>query len=222
MASIDPKIWGSSAWILLHDISFYVAESEKNGDHYAMKDAKRFFMILRGVLPCIRCQLSYDGHLLNMPFPKDGRDLPKWVFDLHNRVNDNRNHASKQDTHTHTHRLQWSSWSVSYKADLANRRLKDIWPFIQSVVEIYPYGNKFEVSIYRHNIREFFKLLWNFLKNMEGYSKDMLLIEDHVNMNEIDNNIGSRSKLLKWVTDMGRKAHILSKKYSNCDKVCSV
>lgn len=212
MASIDPKIWGSSAWKLLHDISFYVEGRAAEGDYGAMKDARRFFMVLRGVLPCMKCQLSYDRHLLNLPFPQHGAALPRWVFELHNRVNDRLDKRSGKHT--------WAEWSASYRQGISRRRLKDIWPFVQSVAEIYPHGSRYEVGIYRHNVREFFGLLWSFLRNMEGYSRDMLLIEGQVDMKSLEDNIGSRRRLLGWVTDMGRKAHILSKKHSNCDNRC--
>lgn len=169
-------------------------------------------MILRHVLPCTACQLAYDQHLLHLPYPKDPADLPRWVFDLHHRVNG-------------TTRPLWETWSASYPKHLNTSRLKDIWPFLQSVAMCYPTGKRTsynEVGLYQKYVGEFLEMLWEFLANMKGYDKDVKHIQDMIGKNNLHQNIQSRKVFQKWITDIGRKIHIFAaqSQTSSCENIC--
>lgn len=209
MASIDPKLWGPSAWLLLHDVSFYIAA--KNNAK-SLQDIKPFFMSLRHILPCIRCQLSYDMHLLHLPFPTKSKDLPKWVYDLHNRVNDT---IAKNIT-----KPMWNTWSIEYKRDLTSHKLKDIWPFIQSIAETYPSGSNYEIRVYQENVEIFFKILWDLLRNMKGYSTEIKHIEMMLLPKELDKNIQTEKLFKEWITNIGRTVHIAYEKHYQCSNTC--
>ncbi len=86
------KIWGPHFWETLHCVSFgYPLEPTEQHK----KDYKAFFMSVGNVLPCRYCRESYtifinteersklkDEHL------KDRECLTKWVYKLHQRVNE--------------------------------------------------------------------------------------------------------------------------------------
>ena len=218
MGSIDPKLWGAPAWLLLHDISFYIAEKDTNNDK--MKSAKEFFMLLRHVLPCERCQVSYDMHLLYLPFPKKAKDLPKWVFDLHNRVNDTR--ASSQ-RYSREDRPIWNQWQKTYEMERKQHTLVTIWPFIQSIITVYPREKGYEQTIYIESVKRFFKLLFVFLQEMEGYTENMLPVKDIFTQKNIEKNIGSREDFQHFITNIGRTIHAETKNISSkCDQHCKV
>lgn len=203
MASIDPDLWGPSGWRLLHDLSFYGAEAGPS----TYRKIHRFFMLLQHILPCTKCQLAYDQHLLDLPYPKNSKDLPRWVFDLHHRVNG-------------TTRPHWETWHTSYSRV---HSLRDIWPFLQSVAMSYPPGRstECEVALYQRHAAEFFGLLWGFLAEMPEYDKDMQHIQGMIGAEDLFQNIRSRGAFQKWVTSIGRSVHALTSTVpSKCDDDC--
>jgi len=211
MNNIDPKIWGSSAWLLLHDISFYIASVR---DEKIMKQAKEFFMILRHILPCERCQVSYDIHLLYLPFPKKMTDMPKWVFDLHNRVNNTRKESADSPI--------WNTWQKTYQIEMEHHTMINIWPFIQSIATIYPHSTGYDQDIYKESVKRFFELLFIFLKNLKGYSGDILLLKDIFNQEKIEDSIGSRIQFQNLVTSAGRKIHAQTINHNTCEEKCKM
>tara|TARA_B100000965_G_scaffold22800_1_gene17186 strand:- start:3560 stop:3937 length:378 start_codon:yes stop_codon:yes gene_type:complete len=79
---ISPNLWGPSGWIFLHYITFGFRECDKEG--YA-----QFFNYLGNVIPCRFCRESYKILLEQMPPDVSSRDaLIKWLWDIHNKVND--------------------------------------------------------------------------------------------------------------------------------------
>lgn len=74
---MDPNIWGPSAWIILHRLSFLF----KNID-----ESEQFYKSLEFILPCGNCRYNYKSHTLNIKFPNDIKNLSKWVYKLHNRI----------------------------------------------------------------------------------------------------------------------------------------
>jgi hypothetical protein len=202
MASIHPRVWGPSAWHLLHDVSFYIAGSDD-----AWPIAREFFMLLRHLLPCVRCQLSYDTHLLHLPFPSKKEELPRWVFDLHNRINDS--NGVKE-------RPVWSEWHIEYPRGMGGRGLRDIWPFVQSIAETYPSGSRIDVKMYQKSASRFLVLLWEMLSNMKGYKHDMELLGDLLHKNTVH----SRRAFQSWITQIGRKMHYTQGDFTKCDETC--
>ena len=73
---MDTRFWGPSGWQLYHLIALS-AES----DH---KVYVRFFRAMNSVLPCKYCRESATQFLEE---DCDMSDLPRWMYDLHNKVN---------------------------------------------------------------------------------------------------------------------------------------
>ena len=88
------KIWGPHLWLSLHTITFGYPDNpnmdEKN-NYY------QFFKSLAFVLPCKYCRDSYthfintEPTVLTMQIFDERNKLTKWLYDLHNRVNDKLN-----------------------------------------------------------------------------------------------------------------------------------
>jgi hypothetical protein len=88
----SPDIWGPPTWFLLHLFAqnFPVDATEKQRRGYM-----RFFRSLCYVLPCWGCRVSYASFVRQHPRIKitpdkfrDRKSVTKWVFDLHNAVNE--------------------------------------------------------------------------------------------------------------------------------------
>ena len=86
--SIKPAIWGPHGWKFLH----YVSLGYPNSPSYEDKsNYKQFYHSLQHVLPCEKCAMNYKQNLVKLPIDNhlENRDsLVKWVFDIHNLVND--------------------------------------------------------------------------------------------------------------------------------------
>lgn len=84
------KIWGESGWVMCHSITFgYPLDPS---DHDKIK-YKLFFEMLGEVLPCKYCRESYLKFISEGPTAltenklKNRESLTKWLYDLHNQVN---------------------------------------------------------------------------------------------------------------------------------------
>lgn len=79
---MDTRYWGPSGWKLLHSITFSYEEKIK-------KQYTEFFNVIAFILPCKFCRKSYSEYLLNDPVDASSKDaLTKWLWRIHNRVND--------------------------------------------------------------------------------------------------------------------------------------
>ena len=89
------KIWGPPMWTALHSITFGYPVSPTN-DH--KKYYKTFFESVGDILPCRYCRESYkefitesgqNYELTDSVF--DNREsLSRWLYNLHNRINNKR------------------------------------------------------------------------------------------------------------------------------------
>jgi hypothetical protein len=79
---MDTRFWGPSAWQLFHLISF---KSEHPDDVLNM---------MKDVLPCRFCRESTTQFVKEHPLRGDPG---KWLYDLHNRVNDKLRKQAKED-----------------------------------------------------------------------------------------------------------------------------
>jgi len=88
------RLWGPSGWLFLHCVTFgYPFKIDPNNPEHLEKqnDYYRFFYYLGKVLPCKYCRNSYmEFFANNSPMSKLGsrRELAKWLYDVHNLVND--------------------------------------------------------------------------------------------------------------------------------------
>lgn len=88
---LKTSIWGPPTWEALHCITFNYPQKPTKEDK---KNYKLFFESLQYVLPCSECKKHYAKNIkneseLNKAF--ESRDsLTKWLYKLHNKVNDDR------------------------------------------------------------------------------------------------------------------------------------
>lgn len=97
--SLDPSMWGSALWKVLTGISFGLKDALH--DKALPEEVVTLFAVLGGILPCTFCRASYHKftyELLASPSSSADlkqllsklvcSDLPRFVYDLHNKVND--------------------------------------------------------------------------------------------------------------------------------------
>jgi hypothetical protein len=85
--NINPRIWGSHAWIFLHTVALSYPENPSLSDKKIYKD---FFYSLKTVLPCEKCSDNFRLHMEEMPiddYLKNNDTLFEWVIKLNNIVN---------------------------------------------------------------------------------------------------------------------------------------
>jgi hypothetical protein len=94
-SSMHPCIWGPSAWKFLHAITFNYPEQPTESD---IRSVIEFFRSLPSVLPCDLCSKHLLQNYKNLP-PEDHTQnratLVRWLFDLHNKVNESLNKPIK-------------------------------------------------------------------------------------------------------------------------------
>lgn len=85
---MDTRFWGPSAWQLLHLVAY-----EPLTPHHEL-----FFNAMKDVLPCKFCRASTSEFMeKELPLHPRLHDLPRWIYDLHNRVNKKLRDQSKED-----------------------------------------------------------------------------------------------------------------------------
>lgn len=88
------RLWGPSGWLFLHCITYgYPYKIDPTNQEHLEKqnDYYRFFYYLGKVLPCKYCRNSYDDFFSTkslMTCLGSRKDLTKWLYDVHNLVND--------------------------------------------------------------------------------------------------------------------------------------
>ena len=79
--------WGSSGWTFLHTISFNYPDKPSK---QTMNDYKNFYESMGTVLPCKYCRESYKIFIKELPIEpalKSRKLLTKWLYLIHNKVN---------------------------------------------------------------------------------------------------------------------------------------
>jgi hypothetical protein len=88
------RLWGPSGWLFLHCITFgypYKIDPTKPEHLEKQNDYYRFFYYLGKVLPCKYCRDSYMEFFTKLsPMSRLGsrKEFTKWLYDIHNLVND--------------------------------------------------------------------------------------------------------------------------------------
>ena len=128
---MDTRFWGPSGWRLLHMI---VATPLKNRNELTIK---RFFELLPYVLPCKFCRHSLSSYYEKRPIPGKFADLEKWLYHIHNDVNDklrSQNLIKEENpTYAEVHN-RYSEWS---KTPCASTQILG-WDFLFSVANTTP------------------------------------------------------------------------------------
>ena len=84
---MKPSIWGPSAWLYLHLLSFSYPDNPTKQD---ISNHKIFLESFGKTLPCIKCKNNYKNHIKN--FDIDNALTSKvnfinFIWKLHNKVN---------------------------------------------------------------------------------------------------------------------------------------
>jgi hypothetical protein len=88
---MDPKIWGPKLWFISHAISFNYPENPTQDDK---ENHIAWFKLYKDMIMCEVCKQHYSEHFAKDPVDNhlDSReDLIKWVWQLHNKVNESLN-----------------------------------------------------------------------------------------------------------------------------------
>lgn len=137
---IDPKIWGSSAWTLIHSTAFNAATQEDQ------RVAKHMYYSFLHILPCEKCRKNYDTHLVKLPVPDSVNELANWSYTIHRRISPCK--MTFQDA-----KSKWLNHKVS---------VQDTVPFLESIASTHPSARSID-SMYRDNLYNFTQSLVYFL-----------------------------------------------------------
>jgi hypothetical protein len=83
---MDTRFWGPSSWQLLHLVA------------YSRPDSELFFNTIKHILPCKFCRASTTEFMeKELPLHPQRHNIARWLYDLHNRVNQKLREQSKTD-----------------------------------------------------------------------------------------------------------------------------
>ena len=93
---MNPKIWGSHAWIFLHSIAYSYPENPSKIEKNAIIN---FLLSLQHILPCKTCSELYKKDMKIMKLNNNSiqkaslnrNNLILWINEMHNKVNKNLN-----------------------------------------------------------------------------------------------------------------------------------
>ena len=108
---MNKNIWGPSAWLFMHSISFQYPENPTEEDK---NNYKVFFESLKNTIPCPKCREHYSENLKQKPIQLNSRDeLIQWVIDIHNEVN--KKNSKKIYSRQEVEKLYLSKYNYSIK-----------------------------------------------------------------------------------------------------------
>ena len=82
---MEPKVWGSHAWIFLHTITLNYPDEPTKFDK---ENYKNFFENLSHVIPCEVCKDHYKQNIKKYPIQLESKEtLTRWLHKIHNIVN---------------------------------------------------------------------------------------------------------------------------------------
>jgi len=83
---MSPAVWGPILWTTMHIVSIGYAE---NPTEEEKRGAIQFYESLKYMIPCPICKEHYAHILTTMPPDAQNRaTLIEWVFNVHNKVNE--------------------------------------------------------------------------------------------------------------------------------------
>lgn len=86
---MNNNIWGPSAWLFLHSVTFQYPDEPTMMDK---ENYKQFFNSLQNILPCPKCREHYIKNIQDFPIQLNSRDeLIQWMITIHNGVNKSNN-----------------------------------------------------------------------------------------------------------------------------------
>jgi hypothetical protein len=136
---MDPEVWGSAGWRVLHRMAYYFRRRPR-------EEAVAFYSSLETVLPCPSCQAHFAAHLTALPFPPRAASFGKWMWAIHHRVNVMKKKAlTDEPSYGRVVRL--------YKDTPMH---PDEWVFIHAVVRMHP-GKRRASAHFLENLATFLR-----------------------------------------------------------------
>ncbi len=132
---MNTKFWGPPGWEFLHAIAFNYPESIENEDDKERQlYTERLFNDLQYTLPCKYCRESFKLFLKAEPLkPHLGSraDLTKWLYRVHNLVNDK---LRKQELEAVESRFAELSKQIAEGAITRQEALKTLKAFVKKTM----------------------------------------------------------------------------------------
>lgn len=83
-----PDIWGRDMWNSIHRIAYNYPDNPTNEDR---ENYRNYYHDLQYVLPCNKCRMNYQQHLIEIPLTdqvlSSKMNLIDWTIKIHNLVN---------------------------------------------------------------------------------------------------------------------------------------
>ena len=112
---MNPKKWGPSGWIFIHNIAYGYPINPSKAEQNAMID---FLTSLQHILPCKTCCELYKKDIKILPSlitnVKNRNLVIKWVNQMHNKVNENLNKPIYTDKEYENYYLNNNSNVTTY------------------------------------------------------------------------------------------------------------
>lgn len=137
---IDPKIWGASAWALIHATAFNAKTQEDQ------RMAKHMYYSFLYILPCDKCRKNYDTHLVKLPVPDGVSNLARWSYTIHKRI-------SSRNLTFQEAKNRWLNHKIT---------VHEIVPFLESIANTHPSAMSID-SMYRDSLFYFIESLVYFV-----------------------------------------------------------
>jgi hypothetical protein len=126
---MDTRFWGPSGWKLLHHATYVYDGTNK-------KAYREFFESVPYILPCKYCRTSLTDYYEELPLDLD--HLIKWLYNIHNKVNDKLRsqglHVARNPTFQSVQK-QYREW---IKDTQERERMALFWDFLFSVAYNHP------------------------------------------------------------------------------------
>jgi hypothetical protein len=198
---MDTRFWGPDGWKLLHSVAHNYPKNPTNTDKdvYAI-----FFESLQYILPCIYCRMSYTEYINELPIKNnldDKNKLTKWIYLIHNKVNDKLRKQGLLHADDPTYESVYKRYD-EYIRDINSGKNLEIpgWDFIYCIIFNYPVHHSQIELVRKYHYIIFFKYLgivipFNNIKNLY-----MKFISKHC----ISDNIETRNDIKKWGYNLER------------------
>lgn len=137
--SFNPEIWGPHAWFFLETVAMGYPISPTTDDKTQMK---KFFNILKDIIPCEKCRINYKKHLKEIPLTNknlENRDsLFKWIVDVHNSVDPSKIYTYEDTYNYYIDQYQESNNTTGSKnkSFCNNRKVKNIFIILMIITSI--------------------------------------------------------------------------------------
>lgn len=172
--------WGPPGWRYLHTVA-------QNYDPNAKRHYRSFFTVMKDILPCKWCRMSYTEYIGEIPltgYLGTRHDLSYWLYQIHNKVND------KLRGQGLLHRKDPSFASVLQKYDkISLSDSKPMWDFLNTIIHNYDPAIH-DPKIYTTFFRD--------VGHTIPYPAVKPLYQEYLQRYPIHNNLSSQLQLTRW------------------------